>query len=401
MCCLLLTVANLITIAFYDEPAPLITARFAVGLAHGALYVALIAHTGENSCAELRGGSVAALGCAQACAAATTLLVSLQVVEYSSIDSNQFVGLVSVLGAWLGAAWTWRHAHESVVYRLQRGHADAEVAATLCRLRNEAQLTVAVANELAELRGHLEHERRSGWGASPLHAGNWRPLLAALALRSMHSCTDNVLLNAVQTDWMRAMWPAGGPGGAALMVAAVRAVGALGPRVLLDRLGRKPHVAVVACGAGVMVVLAVVLRAVPDVRGMAGLLALVAAVHALYGLGGADALVHVTVAEAFALCKKPWSVAVVAGWGHAAHVAWTVVWLAVPATRGLGAAMLYGPAAVVMVVAAVLVWRMPETRAMSLRQCRDEWVGRGGGVVAYTREGRAERAQEEGITYSA
>lgn len=396
-----MSVGNILIIAWYDEAWALIAGRVIIGLPLGIVYVALVAHAGENSVPEMRGRVVAGIGVMQSISVLIYLLSNMSFDYYSSIDGNLFVGIVSLLWVGLAVAFTPCFTHESVVYMLQSGCSDAEVTATMCKLRNESSLTWSVQNDLDELKRQLADEA-TRLDAAIWRSGNGQPLLVVAVLRFIYFLTNNILLNAVQIGFLRTMWPMGGPTGGALLIAGVRCVGTLMPTFLMDKLGRKKHVVVLGAGGVALLVLAIVLTLV-DQHGMTGLLVLVALMHGLFGAGGAETLPHVVAAEAFALRKKSWSLATTAAVEHLLHVASVAVLLNLPGDLMVAVyyAMLYVAAGIIVGLCAWLMFAMPETRTMTLAQCRDEFVGgRRAGVVVYAggHDGGAQR--DHGITYS-
>lgn len=395
-----MTLANLLIIVWYDEAWALITGRLLIGLPYGIVYVTLVSHAGENSVPEVRGRVVAGLGLMQAIGVLLFLLANMSYDYYSSIDGNLLVGILSLLWALVGAVLTKFLTYESVAFMMQAGHTDVEVTSTMCKLRNESSLTWSVQNDLDELKRHLADE--SGrLDAAPWRHGNGRPLLVVAVLHVISFLTNNVVLNAVQIGFVRTMWPAGGPTNGALVLAAVRVAAMVVPVCLVDKFGRKAFVNVLAAGGIVQLVLAVVLTTV-DQRGIAALLVLVALMHALFGGGGADAMPHVVAAEAFALHKKSWSLALTAAVEHVLHVASVAVLLALPGYAAVFYAIMYVSAGMIVGLAVLLVYVMPETRAMTLAQSRDEFAGAGGVGVVYAsvRAGGAPQQSEQGITYS-
>lgn len=391
-----MALGNILLLVRYHETWALITGRMLIGLPYGIVYVTLVAHAGENSVPEKRGSVVGTLGLMQAFC--VYLFLAASFIDERFIDTvHLLVGVLSLVWLLLCAVLTPFITYESPVFLLQTGHTDVEVTRTMCKVRKLRPLMWSVPNDLDELKRYLADE--SGrLDAAPWRHGNGRPLLVVAVLRVIAFLTNIVVLNAVQISLVRSMWPAGDPvieeavfaGGPAIeawVFALVRVLATVIPLYRVDKLGRKAFVRVLAVGGIVQLVLAVVLTTV-DHRGRTGLLALVALVPALFGGGGADVVPHVVAAEAFALRKKPWSLALTAAVEHVLHVAAVAVMLALPGdSAAVPFALLYVSAGIIVGLAVLLMYVMPETRAMTLAQSRDAFLG-GAGLGAVYASGR-------------
>lgn len=382
-----MTIGNLFIIVLATQVWALCVGRLLVGLAFGIVYVPLIAHAGENGLPEMRGHIVSSIGLMYTF---STLMCVVLYIDYGKelgtvLNPEMLLGIVSLVLALTAALLTPCLTHESVVHMLQKGETDAKVTETMCRLRCETAISWTVHNDLAEMQRQLEHEQRH---VSPniLRQHNCRPLLLVTAMRVVSWLSNNFLMNGVQFVLLKIFLPYV-TFECIVLLATMRMLGAIIHVFVADALGRKTFVASAAIGGVLLVLLSIVLIAVTGLAGQVVLLVFLVIAQIAFGLS-ADTMPHVMAAEAFALRKKPWSVAVVAMLEQGLHICMcAAIWV----LEYFNMAMLYVPALVIVLLVSLLYWKMPETRGMSLTQCREEFVGGSDGWiggVTYSRENR-------------
>lgn len=402
-CGLLHCFGNVLFIALPSRYGALLGGRLLIGLAHGACYVCLVQHAGDNTAREVRGRILSSIGAVLTLS--TVVYVTIATVHlylmmhYTPAYSAQpdaaslgyvWLGSAGLVFAVVGLLLVARLSIESVLFLMQRVPADGDASAiaALLRLRQQSVLSAHMHSELMELKQMVADDARLS--SIIFRNGNVRPLLLLVGLRLMHWATDNVLLNAVQMPGYKLAYR--GPNAAIvlfvpLVLVLVRLASATVSTLCADHVRRR-FVAVQTFGGGCVVlliaVLMTVLVALPG-RYVLMFVVLQIKVQAFYGWS-ADTVPHVVAAEAFGLRKKAWSVAFAAGVENAVHALTFVVFFLVPPTVEVYLVVMYLFGVLAMVLAALLFWHLPETCGLTLTQCRNKFRGVvGGGSVVYSR----------------
>lgn len=422
-CGLLHCVGNALFIALPGRYAALLAGRLLIGLAHGACYVCLVQHAGDNTAREVRGRILSSIG-------VTLTLSTVVYVTLASVHQYQVLyttvhdaGAAHTLGfRWLGCAGlvfaicglllVARHSVESVLFLLQRrppmrgspadggvaSGGDSAAVAALLRLRQRTVLTASVHAELLELQQIVADDARLS--SIIFRNGNVRPLLLLVGMRLMHWASDNVLLNGLQVpgsrladrEWNGVAVPQRGidyqllvfvP----LVLVLVRLVFAAVAALCADRVRRRFVLAQMFGGGSVVLLIAVLTTVMCQSVDRHALMfaVLYTKVQAFYGWS-ADTVPHVMAAEAFGLRKKAWSVAFAGAVENAVHALGFVVFFALTPSMDAELVLLYGFGLAAMALAALLFWHMPETCGLTLTQCRNKFRGVYDGGVVYSRE---------------
>lgn len=383
---------------WYDGVA-IIAGRILVGLAHGCIYIALICHGGENSVNEMRGRVVSIAGMMLSLAAFSLVMANISLDYSTVISSNLLVGVISLILTLVGLLFTPCLTYESVVFLIQRGQHE-QALQNMTKLRNEFSPTIPIHNDFTEIKRYVEEESTKKMNI--FKEGNARPLTLVTGVRILTFISNNVLLNGMmwfftgvlfnQTN--DTMWIG------SIILTGVRMVFALAPAFVGDTLGRKTFIYISAgVGGLVLLVVAIVLSAVSFTIDGVGYVAIGFLVcQALFGFG-LDATPHVVASEAFALRKKAMSIAFVESVFHALHIITLVLVYEVNDGKAVRFTMLFIPAVLLIVLTIAINWWLPETRTMSLSQCRNEYMG--GVHIGETYSKENLNSQDRGITYGA
>lgn len=381
---------------WYDEIL-IIPARALVGLAHGCIYVTLICHGGENSVNEMRGRVVSIAGIMLSLAAFSLVMANISLDYSTSMSSNLLVGVISLGLTLVGLLFTPCLTYESVVFLMQHGQNELALH-NMTKLRNEYSPTIPIHNDFAELKRYVEEE--STKSTNIFKEGNVRPLILVTVLRILSFVSNNVLLGSMM--WLftgilfnqtaDTMWVG------SVILTTVRMCFALVPAFAGDALGRKTFVNVAAGGGGlVLLITAIVLSAVSFTLNNIGYLAIGFLVcQALFGFGLVGTP-HVVASEAFALRKKAMSIAFIESVFHIMHTGSIVLLYVLPDGNAVQYTLLFLPAVLLIVLTVAINKWLPETRTMTLSQCRNEYLGGVHLGDTYSKENL--HSQDRGITF--
>lgn len=341
-------------------------ARIISGTAHGILYVTIVSHTGENSSNEMRGRQLSVFAIILTAAAlsvtACTYIDFLTSEGYASFAERK-IGFVMLVCTVVGVALNTYRTNESVHFLLHRGR-QHEAEETMMKIRDEKSLTQAIQNELDEIRLLLSQDKMES--RNIISNGNLRPVLLLILLKLKAVVTNNAIINMMLTYITVALLGPSVPTPACTMIlTGSRFLVTLVPIFVGDKYGRRWLQTWSGASAAVMLLLFIIL--LMAFQEMIGFIILLLLFQGCSGFG-IEPMQHVYTSEAFSINKKALSIAFVSSVENILHI------LAILGMHFIDAPwnpFVLSTAIVMLVIAAVLRIMLPETRGLSLRQCRD------------------------------
>lgn len=384
LCGAMLALSGVTFIVWHEHYAAILAGRMLAGMTHGIVYIALIAHAGENTVSDMRGRLLSSL------AMITTLsafLVTFQNYIYTNVNNSAYsyndvtVGVVTLVCAGVGIVLNTICTYESVLYLLQHGQ-DREALQTIMKLRNESTETWSIRNDFADMRLMVSQERNEK--KSIFSKGNGRPVVLVAFLRIQAFLSNNQVINSlliaiVQELLIDKVSIFASP----MILTGARTITAVLSIALGDTFGRKWFLTLSGGVAGLAILIfGVLLMTVDTLTGFVGFLV----VFQMFVGYGIDPMQHVLVSEAFSTNKKALSIAFVTTLEYLLQIIAVFVMYHLHRTAEVIYGVLLTTAIAILILAAVLQIALPETRGMTLKQSRDEFrSGKNRGVI-YTRE---------------
>lgn len=368
----------------------LLIARFLAGLCFGFVYISIISHIGDNVNKALRGYVLSSI----------TVIVTVVILcglpatihGYSPINWHQLVGMWTILFAMIAMLCAWFYNYESVAFLIKNGR-ELEALDTLRRLRDETEETWALRNEFEEIKLMVIEDYSVPAdikSMSIFYGGNARPLILITTLKALFVFTTNL---PIFLFTILLIYPVVGALWGFVIIVTARIVPVIFPILLADRLGRKRFLLISGSGCGSFMTLFLIayLLLPYEPLNAPGVLSfeyvpmfLLIGFHMFAALG-TDPIQHIYSAEAFPLDKRTKSLAFVTCVEYALHVV-TVVWVFVGSVNFITESVTSFLVITCTGIFAMTIWLnrvLPETRGMSLRQCRNEF-NLEKGTVAYS-----------------
>lgn len=341
-------------------------ARIIGGTAHGILYVTIVSHTGENSTTEMRGRQLSMLAVILTAAALSvttlTYIETLTGEGYTSFAERK-IGFVMLVCTVAGVALNVYRTCESVQFLLYRGR-QYEAEETIMKIRDEKSLTMSIQNELDEIRLLLSQDKMES--SNILSNGNVRPLLLVILLKVETVINNNAIINMMLTYITVALLGPAVPTSVCKMIlTGSRFLVTIVPSFVGDNYGRRWLQTWSGFSAATLLLLFIIL--LMAFQELIGFIVLLLLFQACLGFG-VEPMHHVYTSEAFSINKKAFSIAVVSSVEYALQIFAIFGLYLIDRPLNL---YVFITAIVMLVIAAVLRIMLPETRGLSLRQCRD------------------------------
>lgn len=341
-------------------------ARIISGTAHGILYVTIVSHTGENSTNEMRGRQLSMFAVILTAAAlsvtACNYIDFLTGEGYASFAERK-IGFVMLVCTVAGVALNTYRTNESVHFLLHRGR-QYEADEMMMKIRFEKSLTQSIQNELDEIRLLLSQDKMES--RNIFSNGNVRPVLLLSLLKLKAVVTNNSIINMMLTYITVALLGPSVPTPACTMLlTGSRFLVTIVPIFVGDKYGRRWLQTWSGGSAAVMLLLFIIL--LMAFENMIGFIILLLLFQGCTGFG-IEPMHHVYASEAFSINKKAFSIAFVSSVEYALQI------LAIFGMHFFDAPwnpFVLTTAIVMLAIAAILRIMLPETRGVSLRQCRD------------------------------
>lgn len=324
-------------------------------------------------------------------------------IIHISFDVDLLLGIVTFVYAIIALLTIPYLTYESVPFLIQQRR-ERKGLENIIKLRNESTDTWAIRNEFDEMRLMvIEDYRAPGIDHRNIFAdGNVRPLLLIIGVRVMVLLASNLPFQLTATIFTKLLPSDNGMQYAMMILLGSRVGLGILPVLFTDKLGRKCFLFTSGMLCGVCMIVQGITLLLEDYEvidleeWVPGTLFICFYMFASIGI---DNVGNVLTAEAFPLAKKAWSIAFAMVIEHTIQCL-LLIWL-------ISVRLEYDHMLAVILITgfgiiALSLWLqkvMPETRGMSLRQCRDEF-NKTRAEVAFT--GRRERNMDavNGITYA-
>lgn len=405
-------------IIWHDTFPALLAGRVLAGICGGVVFLTLLIHAAENAVKELRGFIICSIGLLRAI---STFLASLLfIIPYYNprpitdpnnateiihvtFDVDLLLGIVTFVYAIIALLMIPYLTYESVPFLIQQGR-ERKALENLIKLRRETTDTWPIRNDFDELRLMVvEDYRTPGISRNILSNGNWRVLITIFAIRLLILLASNLTFQLIATIFVKIVLKSYDHGlQYAMMILLGTRVGfGIFPMFLCDRLGRKYFLFVsgILCGS-FLIVLAILLY-IDDyeiIELISWIPAMLFLCMYVFASAGIDVIGNVYTAEAFPLAKKAWSIGFLLVLEHILQCVFLVWIIMVEFNYECMMAFILFSGIGILLISIWLQYALPETRGMSLRQCRDEF-NKTRAYVSYTGN-RNSRRTLEGITYS-
>lgn len=405
-------------IIWHDLFPALLAGRVLAGISGGVVFLTLLIHAAENTVKEIRGFVICSISLLRAI---STFLASLLfIIPYYNprpianpnnateiihvtFDVDLLLGIVTFVYAIIALLMVPYLTYESVPFLIQHNR-ERKALENLIKLRRESTDTWPVRNDFDELRLMvLEDYRTPGVNRNIFTNGNWRPLLIIFAVRLLSLLASNLAFQLIATIFVKVVLMSQDHGlQYSMMILLGTRIGiGIIPMLLCDRFGRKYFLFASGILCGLFLIMLAILiyldnyEIIELLTWIPGMLFLCVYVFASIGI---DCIGNVFTAEAFPLAKKAWSIGLILVIEYALQCVF-LVWIILVKFKYeymIGFILFSGIG--ILLISIWLQYALPETRSMSLRQCRDEF-NKSMASVTYTGN-RNGRRTLEGITYS-
>lgn len=363
-----MTISGIIYIAWNEEYSAILVGRMLAGVAHGILYVTMVSHYADNTFAEMRGFSVSLIAVLINLAAAVVAAFNIyntDTLKIISSFSDGVIGFFTLILAIIGVAINYFLTYDSVPSSMRRGQ--EQVAVTdLIKLRKEATLTPSIRYELADMLQML-NEARSG-NENIFSNGNIRPLLLVTMLKLQAFLTSNPMLNMLLISFAQVLIGTSGTFVGSVFLTCFRLLASVVAMLAGDLISRKWFLTPAGGISGIVLALFGIL--LMSVNLNVGFCVLLVLFQALVGFG-IDPMNHVITSEAFAINKRAWSIAFTTNVEYTVQlVAMVIMYYFIESDTDTYVIVLVS-AILIVIIAGVLHFLLPETCNLSIKQCQD------------------------------
>lgn len=360
-----MTVGNLIYIIWYNHYAAIVMGRILTSLAHGTLFIALVTQAGENASKSVRATIFSTINCIQY--AAIFISVQVNAILDGDFSSERIIGGIALAFVLAAVICTVTLNIETVPHLLWKSERLIAMD-NMKRLRDVTIESPQMTREMAEMETMVLQDKLDN--RNIFVDGNVKPLILILIVRLMAALTNNFLLNFVLIHSCQLILNE--PQFASSMIIAARLLLSVAQIFYADIIPRKIQIFVSATLGGLLLMgLGVVLNVVTITTSINYFIPSLFAMHfqVLCGMG-IEQMANVYLAEAFSTAKKPWSLSFVVGIEHIFHL--FMIGMAFTAISSAGLyALLFVSGGFLILMSTVLMFILPETKGMTLKETRD------------------------------
>ncbi|KAJ6649717.1 H(+)/hexose cotransporter 1 [Pseudolycoriella hygida] len=379
----IMLIGNLLLIIWDGETAAIIVGRIILGAAHGAVFVTLITHAGENAAHNMRGTVVSTLNASLYAGIFVSVVLSGTVrfiwQNPVTLSAERIIGILGALISALSIICSLIATVETIPFLLYRN--DRVNAMTNLKFLRDAPFeTSELKQELDEFDVMIAQDKQNS--GNIFTNGNGKPLLLMTMMRLMVALTNNVLINVIAITFSTQLLSVFNIRLVPLIVVAPRLGMALIQIFYADVFKRKLQIFLSAASAATVIILfGILLNTLTaftfrDLY-VHGILFAVLWLIFQFSCGiGMDQMQDVYLSEAFSTAKKPWSIAFVTAFEHLFHIFMIGMYRVDITTSVQLNALIFCTGIVVLLIAVILVFTLPETRRVSLRSARDLFANR-------------------------
>lgn len=420
----ILSLSGVLFIIWHDNLPALVAGRALAGICNGIVFLALLVHAAENTIKALRGLVLSSIGFLKNIS--TFLATLLFIIPYYnpsqvpypsqlpdpsnsteiihiSFDVDLLLGIVTFVYAIIALLTIPYLTYESVPFLIQQRR-ERKGLENFIKLRNEPTDTWAIRNEFDEMRLMvIEDYRAPGRDHRNIFAdGNGRPLLLIIGVRMMMLLSSNLPFQLTATIFTKLLPSDNGIQYAMMILLGSRVGLGILPVLFTDKFGRKCFLFTSGILCGVCMIAQGITLLLDDLEifdldeWVPGTLFICFYMFASIGI---DNVGNVLTAEAFPLAKKAWSIAFAMVIEHTIQCLFLIWLISVRLQYEHMIAVIFITGFGLIGLSVWLQRVLPETRGMSLRQCRDEF-NKTRALVSFTGRRNRNMDAENGITYA-
>lgn len=383
-------VGNLLIIIWDADSEAIIVGRLLIGGAHGIAYVTLITHAGENSAKNMRGKNLSTINFMLYLGIFVSVIIT-GTVRFTwlglpaTISAERIIGIIGLIFAVASIPCTITLTVETVPFLLRRNNRDSAMI-NLKILRGLRHETLELIQEMEEFNLMIVQDKQNN--GNIFTNGNAKPLVLMIIMRLMVALTNNFLINFVAIAFVLQIFYFYQFRLVPLAVVAPRLAMSMMQIFYADFFKRKAQISVSSTLAVVVIMLVGILFNTMPVnsfytwRVFSIVIAVLFLVFQLACSIGMDQMQDVYLSEAFSTAKKPWSISFVTGIEHLFHIFMIGMYFEGDFFFGtnffISAAQLnsiiFVTAAMVILFGFILVFTLPETQKLSLKQAKDSFL---------------------------
>lgn len=378
-------VGNLLFIIWDEHSEALIVGRLLIGFAHGITYVALITHAGENAAKNMRGTILSIINC-MLYTGIFVSVITTGTVRFTwfgplTISGERIIAIIGILLSVASIACITTMSVETIPFLLRRNDRFSAMI-NLKHLRDSHYETLQLSQEMEEFDLMIVQDKQNS--GNIFSNGNAKPLMLMIVLRLMVALTNNYYMNVAAITFSSDMFYIHQYRLVPIAVVASRFAMSIIQIFYADLFKRKVQIIASAMSSAFLLILFGILLNTLQFN-FYNFLTIVVLFGVLWSVFqftcsiGMDQMQDVYLSEAFSTAKKPWSISFVAGIEHSFHI-FMIGMYYLSFTRGnviniaYWNSFIFGSGASIILCAIVLVFTLPETRNMSLKQAKDSFV---------------------------
>lgn len=340
-------------------------ARFLAGFVYGFMYIVLMTHIADNAMKFVRGFIATDFSMWTTFGVLLAIAFSIKSMAFIRWIFNVVLLIIPIVSMILTRFLTYEP-----ITRLLQMDLEIEARAVLDESRNGLIDAAIIQHEIDERNlmlseDYADESQRSGFHRI-FNDRNAMIIILIFLLRLLHMFTSNLYFCIVSATSLHSDMPFI----MLIIIIAVRFIVLLIPKYSIDKLGRRILLLVSGLGSGILLIP----FAVNNMKYIAirdDLLGIITFSIHIFAAIGIDPIHHIYASEAFSLSKRNASLAIVTCYEYILHSIITIL-LLLEQTFPLEILLLISPFAVIL-LSIVLFITLPETKAMALRRCRDQF----------------------------
>lgn len=359
-------IGNLLHIIWDRDYTAIVFGRLLTSLAHGIVFIALITHAGENASKNMRGTILSTITCMLNIAIFISVHVTSNVRLDADFSAERIIAIIALIFILASIICTVTVTVETIPYLLRKNQPN--VAMQNMKHLHVGIVSPQIKREMEELKTMIMQDKQDD--RIPFSNRNLKPLLQMITIRLMAALTNNFLLNYVLIRFCELILY--NYRYAPLLIVAPRLAMSVLQTLYADVFPRKIQIIVAASLAGLTLFgLGIFLNIVNVTSSVNYYIPSIFCIFfQLFSSMGIDQMSDVYLSEAFSTAKKPWSLSFVMVIEHTFQIFMSGMAFTTIAPAGLYA-LLFISGTFVIVIAIILMFTLPETKGMTLKQARD------------------------------
>lgn len=340
-------------------------ARFFAGFVYGFIYIVLMTHIADNVFKSVRGYIATDFSMWATLGVLMAIAFSIKSMTFVRWIFNVILLFIPIVSMVLTGFLTYEP-----ITRLLQMDLEIEARSVLDESRNGLIDAAIIQHEIDErklmlLEDYDDTSQRSGFHRI-FNDRNGITIILILLLRLLHLFTSNLYIYIQSATSMHSDMPFV----MLIILSAVRLIVLLIPKYSIDKLGRRNLLLVSGLGSGILLLpfAAINMKYISIRDDLVGIITFSMHIFATLGI---DPIQHIYACEAFPLSKRNASLAIVTCIEYILHAIITIL-LLLEQSFPLKMLLLSSPFAVLFLTIVLFVI-LPETKAMALRRCRNQF----------------------------